>query len=203
MEVQKDIEGDLGLVQKIQKKHFDQWRNKNPQLEEGDKVYLEMENLITDEGSKKLSDKRTGPFKVVKKISDTVYELKLPPHMKCHPVFNIDLLTKEKPDPIPGRRPKEPAPIIIEGEPQYEVERLIDSNWYYGHLQYKVRYKGYGKEHDEWQFRDDLLEDLGEETLKEYQDKFHKNHPDAPRLGDKDTTRHLRSGHAVKTKKAK
>ena len=128
MEVQKDIEGDLSLAQKIQKKHFDQWRSRNPQLEKGDKVYLEMENLITDEGSKKLSDKRTGPFKVVKKISDSVYELKLPPHMKCHPVFNIDLLTKEKPDQIPGRRPKEPTPVVIEGEPQYEVEQFVDSN---------------------------------------------------------------------------
>ena len=185
--MQKNIEGDLGLVQRIQKKHFDQWRSKNPQLEEGDKVYLEMENLIMDEGSKKLSNKRTGPFKVVKKISDTVYELKLPPHMKCHPVFNIDLLTKEKPDRIPGRQSKEPTPVIIEGEPQYKVEKLINSNWYYGHLQYKVRYKGYGKEHNEWQFRDNLLEDLGEETLEEYQKEFHKNHPDTPRIGDRDT----------------
>jgi hypothetical protein len=45
----------------------------------------------------------------------------------------------------------------LKGEPHYEVEEIIDSNWYYGHLQYKIKYKGYGKEHDEWQFRDDLL----------------------------------------------
>ena len=160
-----------------------------------------MENLITDEGSKKLSDKRTGPFRVVKKISDSVYELKLPPHMKCHPVFNIDLLTKEKPDWIPGRQPKEPSPIIVEGEPQYEVEQFVDSNWYYRHLQYKIKYKGYGKEHDEWQFRDDLLEDLGEEALKELQERFHKDHPEAPDPGDRNTTGHLWSGRAVRTRK--
>ena len=123
--------------------------------------------------------------------------------MKCHPVFNIDLLTKEKPDQIPGRRPKEPTPVIIEGEPQYEVEQFVDSNWYYGHLQYKVKYRGYGKEHDEWQFKDDLLEDLGEGTLRELQEKFHRDHPDAPKLGDRDTARHLRSGRAVRTRRRK
>jgi len=93
-EVQKDIEGDLHLASKIQKANFDQRRNKNPQFEVGDKVYLEVENLVTDEGSKKLSDKRTGPFKIIKKVSDSAYKLKLPPHMNCHPVFNIDLLSK-------------------------------------------------------------------------------------------------------------
>ena len=114
-----------------------------------------------------------------------------------------DILTKEKPDQIPGRRPKEPTPVIIEGEPQYEVEQFVDSNWYYGHLQYKVKYKGYGKEHNEWQFKDNLLEDLGEGTLRELQEEFHRDHPDAPKLGDRDTVRHLRLGHAVRTKKRK
>jgi hypothetical protein len=123
--------------------------------------------------------------------------------MKCHPVFNIDLLTKEKPDPIPGRRPREPTPIVIEGEPQYEIEEIIDSNWYYGHLQYKVKYKGYGKEHDEWQFRDDLLEDLGEGSLKEHEQSFYKKVPEAPKVEDKVTTRKLRSGRRVKTKKGR
>jgi hypothetical protein len=98
----------------------------------------------------------------MERISDVVYCLRLPSHMKCHPVFNIDLLSKEKPDGIVGRKPKEPTPVMVEGELQYEVERIIDSNWYHGHLQYKVKYWGYDKEHNEWQFRDDLLEDLGE-----------------------------------------
>jgi len=104
--------------------------------------------------------------------------------MKCHPVFNIDLLSKEWPDRIPGRKPDEPAPIIIEGEPQYEVEEIIGANWYYRHLQYKIKYKGYGKEHDEWQFRDDLLEDLGKESLGKREETFYKEHPKAPKIGD-------------------
>src|SRR5258708_1655255 len=148
-EVQKEIEGDLHLASRIQKKYFDQRRGMNPQFQIGERVYLETENLVTDEGSRKLSDKRTGPFEIVRKISESAYELKLPPHMNCHPVFNIDLLSKTPIDKISGRRPTEPSPIVAEGEPQYEVENIIDSNWYYGHLQNKINYKGYGKEHDE------------------------------------------------------
>ena len=45
------------------------------------------------------------------------------------------------------------------------------------HFQYKVQYEGYGKEHDEWLFRDDLLEDLGEESLRDFEDEFYAKHP--------------------------
>ena len=202
-EIQKEIKADLHLATRIQKKYFDQRRGRNPEFQVGEKVFLETENLISDEGSKKLSDKRTGPFEIVKQISESAYQLKLPPHMNCHPVFNVDLLSKVQPDKIPGRRPKEPSPVIIEGEPHYEVEQIIDSNWYYGHLQYKVKYRGYDKEHDEWQFRDDLLEDMGEKELKEYEDSFYKNHLEAPSSKKGPEIRRKPPGRKVKMGKGK
>ena len=69
------------------------------------------------------------------------------------------------------------------------MEKIIASNWYYNHLQYKIRYQGYGKEHDEWQFRDDLLGDLGEETLADFKKDFYREHPNEPSLGNKDRAR--------------
>ena len=109
--------------------------------------------------------------------------------MKCHPVFNIDLLSKTQEDLILGRKPTEPSPVMVEGELEYKIKRIIDSNWYYGHLQYKVEYEGYGKEHNEWLFRDDMLEDLGEESLQDYEEEFYKEHPKRPKLGDKSAKR--------------
>ena len=91
------------MATRIQKKYFDQRRGENPKFQVGDRAYLETENLVTDEGSKKLSDKRTGPFEIIRKISDSAYKLKLPPHMNCHPVFNINLLSEVQLDKIPGR----------------------------------------------------------------------------------------------------
>ena len=147
-------------------------------------MYLSTDNLITDEGSKKLSDLRTGPFTILKKVGDGAYKLKLPPHMKVNPTFNISLLTKSRLDPILGRAPSELSPVVINNQEEYVIQKFLDSNWLGKHFQYKVCYGGYGKEHDEWLFRDDLLEDLGEESLQDFKKEFYDKHPKAKRHTD-------------------
>jgi hypothetical protein len=147
-------------------------------------VYLSTDNLVTDEGSKKLSNLRTGPFKIIGQAGENAFKLRLPPHMKVHPVFNVTLLSPERRDTIPGRVLAEPAPVIVEGHKEYEIDRFLDSNWYGRHFQYKVRWKGYDKEHDEWIFRDDLEEDLGQEGLAEYKRDFFKISPTAKKHTD-------------------
>ena len=150
----------------------------------GDKVYLSTKNLVTNEGSKKLSDLRTGPFTILKKVGEGAYKPQLLKHMKLNPVFNVALLTKANPDPIGGRVPTEPAPIILNREEEYIIKKFLDSNWLGKHFQYKVTYDRYGKEHDEWLFRDDLLEDLGEESLLDFEKEFYTRHPKAKRHTD-------------------
>ena len=44
------------------------------------------------------------------------------------------------------------------------------------HYKYKVTYKGYGKEHDKWQFWDDLLEDMGKDALMDMEVAFYAAH---------------------------
>jgi len=83
----------------------------------------------------------------------------------------------------------EPSPIIVEGHQEYEIEKIITTNWFNKHFQFKVHYKGYGKEHDEWQFRDDLLEDLGREALHLLVAQFYQENPDAPKPSDKTKAR--------------
>ena len=163
----------------------------------GDKVYLSTKNLVTDEGMKKLSDLRSGPYEIIKKVGDGAYKLKLPPHVKVHPVFNTSLLTKWQPDPIPGRAHPEPAPIIVNNEEEYIIRKFLDSNWLGKHFQYKVTYDGYGKEHDEWLFRDDLLEDLGPESLLDYEEDFYKRHLKAKRHTD-EVRMHTKGRRSVK-----
>ena len=155
----------------------------------GDKVYLSTKNLVTDKGAKKLSDLHTGPFKVIKKVGDGAYKLRLPPHVKVNPVFNVALLTKWQPNPIPGWVQLEPAPIIVDGHEEYIIKKILDSNWLGKHFQYKVTYDGYGKEHNEWLFRDNLLEDLGAESLEDYEKEFYGRHPMVKRHMDEIRTR--------------
>ena len=184
LETRDQIKRELREAQKWQATTFNKSRNKEPEFVLGDKVYLSTKNLVTDEGAKKLSDLRTGPFEVIKKVGDGAYKLKLPAHIKVHPVFNVALLTRWQPDPIPGRTQPEPAPIIMDGHEEYIIKKILDSNWLGKHFQYKVTYEGYGKEHNEWLFQDDLLEDLGAESLEDYKKEFYGRHPYAKRHTD-------------------
>ena len=52
-------------------------RVKGPPLKEGDTVYLLRRNIKTKRPSDKLDHKRTGPFRITKKLSDVTYELDL------------------------------------------------------------------------------------------------------------------------------
>jgi len=185
LEAREEIKEQMGKAQREQKVQYDKKRAQEPVFKVGDMVYLATDHMVTDEGSKKLSDLRTGPFLVIEVTGEGTYKLKLPLHMKIHPVFNVYLLTKAEEDLIPGRTPSEPSPVIVEGHQEYEIESIVAANWFNKHFQFKVHYKGYGKEHDEWQFRDDLLEDLGKENLHILVAQFYRGNPDAPRPSDK------------------
>jgi len=110
-------------------------------------------------------------------VGEGAYKLLLLKHMKVNPVFHVTLLTRSSPDPILGQVQPEPTPIIVDGQEEYTIQKFLDSNWLGKHFQYKVTYEGYGKEHDEWLFRDDLLEDLGAESLEDYETQFYAKHP--------------------------
>ena len=177
LEMRENIRVQLEDAQRRQKKYYNAQRDRAPAFGIGDRVYVSTENMITDEGSKKLSDLRTGPFEIIGTVGDSAFKLKLPPHMKCHNIFNESLLSQWKLDPITTQVLVEPPLVIIDGHEEYEVERILGANWYNKHFQYKVAYKGYGKEHDEWQFRDDLLEDMGKDALLVMERAFYVAHP--------------------------
>jgi hypothetical protein len=47
--------------------------------------------------------------------------------MNIHPVFHVSLLEPVRGDPMPGQRLPPPEPVIIDQEPEYEVEDVVDS----------------------------------------------------------------------------
>ena len=60
------------------KKQFDKKR-RNPQgLKVGDHVWLENKNIHLNQLSKKLDNKKYGPFKISKNIGSEAFELELP-----------------------------------------------------------------------------------------------------------------------------
>ena len=95
----------------------------------GDRVYLDASDIKTTHPSPKLSYRRLGPFEIERQVGPLAYRLKLSHGLRqLHPVFNMVKLSTAPDDPIPGRKPHAPPPpIVINREPEWEVEEVLDS----------------------------------------------------------------------------
>ena len=79
-------------AQKSMKKQFDKKRRNSQRLKVGDNMWLENKNIQSNRPSKKLDNKRYGPFKISKDIGSEVFQLELPEGWMIHNIFNEDLL---------------------------------------------------------------------------------------------------------------
>jgi len=135
----------LRIAAEQMKRYYDEHRADSQSYKPGDLVLLEGSNLTTIRPSKKLDHKRFGPFEILSKVGAAAYKLKLPRTWKTvWPVFNKVLLTPYTPPQFETQQhPPPPPPILIEQEPEYEVEEIIDSKLVRGKLKYLVHWKGY------------------------------------------------------------
>jgi hypothetical protein len=122
----------------------------------GNKVWLNAHNLRTRNPSRKLSPKRYGPFEILKQVSPVTYRIKLPPSMKIHNVFHIDLLIPYNETEAYGETFSQPPPELIDGEEEFEVEEIIAHRIKYRKKQYLVKWKGYSASEDSWVYEKDL-----------------------------------------------
>ena len=75
-----------------QKENYDQHRKPDPSLKSGDMVGFIPSNVKTTRPSKKLDDKKMGPFKIIKKLGTSSYKSDLPTSMRIDNTFHISLL---------------------------------------------------------------------------------------------------------------
>jgi len=97
--------------------------------------------------------------------------------MRFHNTFHISLLEPYNDNKFSSQRAQPPPPIIIEGEPEYELEQIIDSRLHYGKLQYRAKWTGYPPEHDKvWYPHEDFQNaGIGKQ-------QFHQKYPWKPSL---------------------
>jgi transposase InsO family protein len=167
----------LTKAQEEMKTYYDRRRLPTPNFQPGDKVFLEASDIRTTRPSQKLAHRRLGPFEVVKKVGSHAYRLKLPRSMeRLHPVFPVVKLMKAPADPIVGRESKPPPPpTLIEGEPEYEVEKILNSRMFRRRFEYLVKWRGYGPEENSWEPRQNI-------HAPQLVAKFHRENPGAPRF---------------------
>ena len=95
---------------------------------------------------------------------------------RLHLVFNVVKLTPAPTDPIVGRHPPpQPPPVLVDGEEEYEVEEILDSKMFRGKLRYKIKWKGYGPEHNNWEYATEV-------HAPELVADFYCKNPGAPRF---------------------
>jgi len=72
----------------------------------------------------KLTEQFVGPYKIKKVISSNTVELELPAEVRIHPVVNLSRICRYR-DQVKGQKMVLPPPVVIEGEEEYEVEKIL------------------------------------------------------------------------------
>jgi len=105
-------------------------RTPTPELKPSDLVWIDNSNIQMTCPLQKLGHCNLGPYPVKRCVGHGAYCVKLPPSLwHLHPVFLIVKLYPVAVDPIPGRwtRPP-PPPILVKGNEEFEVEKILNSH---------------------------------------------------------------------------
>jgi len=190
-EIQKNTEKSLTQAAEDMKRFYDRRRSPTPEFEIGQKVLLDNADLALNRPSRKLAERYSGPFEVIEKIGSSAYKLKLPDYWKnVHPTFNVSKLHPYHEDPKEPNFTRPPADIV-EGEPEWEVEKILDAKFANRRLKFLVKWLGWPDAENSWQDEVDL------ENAPEVIAEFYKQFPGAPRRLDDGS----KAGKPVTTRK--
>jgi hypothetical protein len=169
-EQHEETQAALKKAQDDMRRYADRERGEAPEYKEGDKVLLSTKDLVFKERpTQKLMEKFIGPYEIEKVVSRNAVKLKLPNSIKIHLVVNVSRIVLYQPQ-IEGQQTKPAAPVEIEGEQEWEVEKVLNAKWFRGKKRYLVRWKGFMAEADSWEPE----ENLG--NAKELIEEFHQHY---------------------------
>ena len=172
-EAREQAEASLTLAAERMKWYYDQHKASVP-FKVGDKVLLKGKDLKIKNASAKLAAKNYGPYEIIDQPGPVNFKLKLPKSSKVHPVFHASKFIPYHDDKIANRAPTKPGPVEVEGQDEFEVEKILDSKIIRGRVQYLVKWIGYDDSDNSW------LPVRNVKNSKKLLDEFHIKHPDAP-----------------------
>ena len=152
-----------------------------PDFKVGDNVYVKAKYFWSTRPSKKLSEKNLGPYAIIVQVGSHSFTLRLPDSMcAVHPVFHVSQLEPAMPNTIPNWTQPPPPPVKVDGEPEYEVSKILDSKVDHRRksckLLYLVHWAGYEGTNEETSWL--LATELG--NASELVEDFHAKYPDKP-----------------------
>jgi len=133
---------------------------------------------MVSRSSEKLVERFVGPYKIKAIISSNVVELELPVTIKIHPVVNISRI-KWYVDQVDGQRKEVPQPVVVEGEEEWEVKKILNKRKIRGKDKFLVWWKGFMAEEDTWESRENL-KNAGD-ALKEFKEEYSRDNKEVRR----------------------
>jgi len=127
-EIQKEAKAALKKVQEDMRKYADKKRSDVDKYKVGDLIMLSTKDLkyqMVRRRTEKLTEKFVGPYKIKEIISSNAVKLELPSTVRIHPVINISRIRRYVKQ-VEGQKKEQPAPVIIKGEEEWEVERILN-----------------------------------------------------------------------------
>ena len=170
--IQKEAKAVLGKAQEEMKKFTNRKQGEREEYRIEDLVLLSMKDLkwqMKGRRSEKLTEHFVGPYKVKGVVSSNAIELKLPKSIKIYSVVNVSRVQLYKPQ-VEGQKKIPLKPVIIEGEEEFEIEKILNKRTVKGKEKFLVRWKGYIAEEDTWKNRENLKNT--KELVKEFERKY-------------------------------
>ena len=123
------LQSEMTYAQALQEYHTNKEWTLTYDFKPGDKIYLNTQNLKTQQFLKKLDWKFTEWLMIKQKMSSYIYKLELSSEMRVHSIFHISLLQLLKNDLI-GRQVLLPQPTIVENkEDLYFIDSIDNMKW--------------------------------------------------------------------------
>jgi len=162
----------LSKAQEKIKRFTDRKWSKEKEYRVRDLVLLNTKDLkwkIKGRRSKKLIKHFVGFYKVKEIVSSNTIELELSSSIKIHPVVNVSQVCLYKPQVKEQKRILLKL-VIIEGEEEFGVEKILNKRVVRGKKKFLVQWKGYTVEKDIWESRENL--ENAKELVKEFEREY-------------------------------
>jgi len=138
--VQEEAKAALQKAQEEMKRYADRERGEVEEYRVDDLMLLSTKDLkyqMVGRRMDKFTERFVGPYKVKAIISNNAIELELPNTIRIYPVVNVSQVQWYK-SQVEGQRKETPQPVVIEGEEEWEVEKIINKRKVRGRDKYLV-----------------------------------------------------------------
>ena len=126
-EIQEEAKAMLGKAQEEIKKYTDRKRGEADNYKVENLVMLSTKDLkyqMVERRTEKLTERFVDPYKIKKIVLLNAVELELPSTVKIHLVVNVSRIQRYI-GQVKGQRKEQPAPVIIKGEEEWKVKRIL------------------------------------------------------------------------------